>query len=235
LKPIAIIPARGGSKRIPRKNIKMLLGKPIIGYAIENAISSGLFESVIVSTDDEEIAEISKSFGAEVPFFRTSELSDDFATTVDVIADTISNLGEKFDTDTLVCCIYPVTPLLRYERISQAITCLKNENWDYVFSGQLLPISLNRTFELNNSGVVKINNLDHVYTRTQDLSTSYYDAGQFYLGHRASWAQRKSIFGSNSTIIKMSKLEAIDVDTLDDWEDMETLVQLRKLLGGEVK
>jgi N-acylneuraminate cytidylyltransferase len=233
MKPIVIIPARGGSKRIPRKNIKLMAGKPIIGYTIQNAIKSGLFERVFVSTDDPEIAEISKSFGAEVPFLRESSLSDDFATTGDVIADAIKKLGRKFETVEFICCIYPVTPLLKFERIAQAIERLQNEAWDYVFAGQIIPVALERSFRLDSTGALRIQNQNNFDTRTQDLSPPYFDAGQFYLGHRISWIDRKPILGSNSTIIKMNRFEAIDVDTLDDWDDMETLIELRLFMEGK--
>jgi len=222
---IAIIPARGGSKRIPRKNIRELAGKPAIAYPIELAFKTGIFERVIVSTDDIEIAQIAKSSGAEVPFLRESKLSDDFTTTIDVISDAIS----KIDTVGInyACCIYPVTPLLSMDRVMEGYKILSENTWDYVFSACEFPTAIERAFRKDELGKVNFLNSNFVNTRTQDLNKTYYDSGQFYFGKLSSWQSKRPILTGNSTFIELNKNEVIDIDEVEDWYLIENLLKLK--------
>jgi len=222
---IAIIPARGGSKRIPRKNIRELAGKPAISYPIELAIKTGIFKRVIVSTDDIETAQIAESSGAEVPFLRESKLSDDFTTTIDVISNAIS----KIDTAGIkyVCCIYPVTPLLNIDRVMESYKILSENIWDYVFSACEFPAPIERAFRKNDLGEVNFLNSNFVNTRTQDLSKAYYDSGQFYFGQLSSWKSKRPILTGNSTFIELEKNEVLDIDEEEDWNLVERLLRLR--------
>jgi N-acylneuraminate cytidylyltransferase len=225
LKPIAIIPARGGSKRIPKKNIRLLAGKPAIAYPIELALESGLFGRVVVTTDDEEIASIAREFGAEVPFTRSVELSDDFAITIEVIADALQKL-EIADIG-FACCIYPVTPLLTKDRLNQAYEILKTNLWDYVFPACEYTTPIERAFRKNYSGQVNFLDPNFVSTRTQDIEKSYYDAGQFYFGKIAAWKHMRPILSGKSTFIELTKNETLDIDDIEDWKLVESFVQFR--------
>lgn len=223
---IAIIPARGGSKRIPRKNIRTLDGKPAISYPIGLAINLGIFERVIVSTDDQEIADVAKEYGAEVPFLRNHDLSDDHATTVEVIGEAarILNLDEM----DFVCCIYPVTPLLRSERVMQAYETLINGKWDYVFPACEYTTPIERGFKKNSSGAVNFLTPEFLSSKTQSFEKTFYDAGQFYFGKSLAWKQQLPLLDGNSTFIELGRHEVIDVDHEEDWEIIEQLTEIRK-------
>jgi N-acylneuraminate cytidylyltransferase len=222
---IAVIPARGGSKRIPRKNIKEFNGKPAISYAIKAALESQVFSEVIVSTDDEEIAEYSRSQGAKIPWLRSEQLSNDFATTSQVMQDAVQNLeSDNFDN---VCCIYPVTPLLRPKYISEGLRVLNDGNWDYVFSAIKNDSNPQRFFTLNSSNSVSMLFPEFELTRTQDLQQTFCDAGQFYWGKKSAWLDKRPIFDSLSTIIEMSKEDAVDIDTFSHWKLAEYLYSAR--------
>lgn len=225
---IAIIPARGGSKRILRKNVKLLAGKPAIAYPIELALNSSIFERVIVSTDDAEIAEVSRKYMAEVPFLRSAELSNDFTITVDVIADVAERLqyqGESFD---YICCIYPVTPLLTINRLKQAFDAIESGKWDYVFPAIEFPAPIERGFKKGKSGLIEFSYPEFANTRTQDIAKTFHDAGQFYFGKSEAWLERKPILNGNSTFIELTKNETLDIDDLEDWEMVEKLVNSKK-------
>ena len=224
MKTIAIIPARGGSKRILRKNVKLLAGVPAIAYPIELALNSGIFERVIVSTDDPEIAEVSRKYGAEVPFLRSAELSNDFTITVDVIADAVEQLqnqGESFD---YICCIYPVTPLLRVNRLKQAYGAIESGKWDYVFPAIEFSAPIERGFKKGKSGVVEFSYPEFANTRTQDIEKTFHDAGQFYFGKTEAWLERRPVLNGNSTFIELAKNETLDIDDLEDWELVEKMI-----------
>jgi pseudaminic acid cytidylyltransferase len=224
---IAVIPARGGSKRIPRKNVRLLNGKPAIAYSIQLAHSVGFFDRIIVSTDDPDIAKVSLEYGAEVPFLRSSNLSDDFTNTVDVIADAIKqiqNLGNKFN---FVCCIYPVTPLLRPNRVEQALEVLQSGKWDYVFPAIEFSSPIERGFKKLGSGLIEFAFPQFENTRTQDIDKTFHDAGQFYFGKAEAWLDRKSILNGQSTFIELEKNETLDIDDLEDWVLVEQLIRLK--------
>ena len=219
---IAIIPARGGSKRIPRKNIKEFCGIPIIGYAINAAKKSGLFEHVIVSTDDQEIAEIAKTFGAEIPFIRSAELSVDHISTIPVIAHAIQtciNLGWNFN---LACCIYPCSPFIRLEDIKESFLKLNISEADYCFSIAEYSSAIQRSLKLLNSEITEPYFPEFQLIRTQDLPPAYFDAGQFYWGKVEAWLNNKSIHNGGLAYL-IPNWRAIDIDTQLDWKRAELM------------
>ncbi|MGB5793122.1 pseudaminic acid cytidylyltransferase [Poseidonibacter sp.] len=222
---VAIIPARGGSKRIPRKNIKDFFGKPLIAYSIEVALKSNLFDKVIVSTDDEEIATVAKKHGAEVPFLRPKELSDDFTGTDDVVNHAIKYLTDNGLHYTYCCTIYATAPLLKKEFLIEGLDKLKNSTATYSFSATSMPFPIQRTFKIDEEGRSEMFTPEHYNTRSQDLEEAYHDAGQFY------WEkiQNKSndiMFGKDSIPIILPRQLVQDIDTLEDWKYAETMYQL---------
>ena len=227
---IAVIPARGGSKRIPRKNIKLFHGLPVIAYAIKAAQESAIFDEIFVSTDDEEIAKVAVSFGATIPWMRPKELSDNYATTVSVMQDAVTKLNANLIGLENICCIYPATPLLKPSFLSEGLKVLEDGNWSYVFSGIKASTPPQRFFSLGTSKGVEMLFPKHEVTRTQDLDDFYYDAGQFYWGRKSSWESGLPIFSSQSTILEIPNESAIDIDTPADWHYAENLF---KLIKGE--
>jgi N-acylneuraminate cytidylyltransferase len=225
---IAVIPARGGSKRIPRKNIKQFNGLPVIAYAINAAKLSGVFEEVIVSTDDEEIAEVALSFGATIPWLRPKGLADDFATTVSVMQDAVKKLKSSFFELEYVCCIYPATPLLQPRYIREGLQVMKVGDWTYAISATRAVAPPQRLFSLDPSNGVEMHFSENEATRTQDFLPSYHDAGQFYFGRSSSWELGLPIFSSRSTIIEIPRELSVDVDTLDDWHYAERLFVMQR-------
>lgn len=222
---IAVIPARGGSKRIPRKNIKEFCGKPMIAYSIEAAINSGCFERVIVSTDDAEIAEVAKKYGAEVPYFRSAELSDDYATTADVMADAVARL--KSDEIDFICCIYATAPLLLSEDLIKGFSMLKdNLHIDYAFSITEFAFPIQRALKLNDKAQISMFYPEYMATRSQDLIEGWHDAGQFYWGTSTAWLNKKAIFSKNSLGVKLPRVRVQDIDTPEDWEMAELLYKV---------
>jgi N-acylneuraminate cytidylyltransferase len=175
---LAIIPARGGSKRIPRKNIKLFLGKPIIAYSIEAALKSNLFDEVMVSTDDKEIAEIAKVYGAKVPFFRSKENSDDYSTTTDVLLEVLNNYKQEGMGFSNACCIYPTAPFVSKEKLELAYSKLLKENFDCVFPVVRYGFPIQRAMFFDEENI-KMIQPEHMLSRSQDLKTSFHDVGQF--------------------------------------------------------
>ena len=217
---IAIIPARGGSKRIPRKNIREFCGKPIISYSIDAAKKSGLFEHVVVSTDDPEIAEVAKACGAEVPFTRPTELSDDYAATVPVVAHAIRTtreLGWVFDS---VCCIYPCAPLVQVEDVCGALLSLNNSIADYCFPVTEYPSSIHRALRLLNGGKTQPIFPDFQLQRTQDGEPAYFDVGQFYWGSVEAWLSKPNIHNSGVGYV-IPNWRVVDIDNVADWQRAE--------------
>lgn len=228
MKRIAIIPARGGSKRIPRKNIKNFLNKPIISYSIEAALQSGLFDEVMVSTDDEEIAEIAKSFGASVPFLRSEKNSNDFATTFDVINEVISRYKELGSTFEEACCIYPTAPFTTAERLKQFHDFLEQSKFDCVFPVLKYGYPIQRGLRLNNDGQMRMIYPEHLVTRSQDLDASYHDAGQFYWFTVDRLMKFGQLWTDNTGSLEIREMEAHDIDSIEDWEIAEFKYQLRE-------
>lgn len=213
---IAIIPARGGSKRIPRKNIKPFAGKPMLGYAIEAAQQCGLFDHVLVSTDDPEIGEIARKLGAETPFARPAHLADDHTPTVPVVAHAIGAceaLGWSVDA---ACCIYPGVPFIRTQDLRQAWELLASGTRAYAFPVTEFPSAIQRALKRDASGAMAPFFPEHELTRTQDLELAFHDAGQFYWGWRDSWFLHPRIH-SQGLGLPIPHWRVVDIDTPDDW------------------
>lgn len=219
MKNIAIIPARGGSKRIPRKNIKLFMGKPIIAYSIEAALKSGIFDEVMVSTDDNEIADIAKKYGASVPFLRSDETSNDLASTADVITEVLLNyerLGVVYDN---FCCLYATAPFVTTCRLKQGLNSLiDGANASFTIVNYSYPTQ--RCLILENA-FVKMANPEFMGTRTQDLSKTYHDAGQFYFSKVSSFYKEKVLWQTHTCPIILSELEVQDLDNETDWKIAE--------------
>lgn len=216
---VAIIPARGGSKRIPRKNIKPFHGRPMIAYPIQTALESGLFDQVIVSTDDDEIAEVAKAYGAIVPFKRPEELSGDYAPTIPVIQHAISSLNPIYLKT--VCCIYPASPFLTAKILQQAYNMIVQDQADFVMPVVAYSCPFERALKLDEQGGVTMRNLAHLNQRTQDCETLYHDVGQFYFGSAEAWKTPSQFYDRRVKAITVPKYRAHDIDTLEDWEFAE--------------
>lgn len=220
---IAIITARGGSKRIPRKNIKEFAGKPIIAYSIAAALDSGLFDEVMVSTDDPEIKEISLSYGAKVPFMRSEKNSDDFTGTGDAVYEVLNEykkLGKDF---TFGCCIYATAPLLNAGRLKQGYDLLKGSDLDTVFPLGTFNSPIWRSYKTFGDHRIEMNFPEHEKKRSQDLPASYFDAGQFYFFKIGQFLelQNKNTFGSKKGGVILHDIEVQDIDKPEDWEIAE--------------
>tara|TARA_B110000977_G_C11054773_1_gene483660 strand:- start:1182 stop:1868 length:687 start_codon:yes stop_codon:yes gene_type:complete len=225
---LCIIPARGGSKRIPRKNIKHFLGKPIIAYSIEAAINSGLFEEVIVSTDDEEIAEISLSFGASVPFLRSSKNSSDHATTFEVLEEVFNKLSEQNRIFKYCCCIYPCAPFVKPKILKNSFKKLTENNLDSLFPIIKYGHPIQRALKINPGNKLRYYFSENTLSRTQDLKDMFYDAGQFYWMNLNEILTHQKVVTSNSEGILISELEAHDIDNELDWKLAELKFNLLK-------
>lgn len=223
---VAVIPARGGSKRIPRKNVKLFFGKPMIAWSIEAAIHSGCFDRVVVSTDDEEIAEIAKTSGAEVPFIRPASLSDDFSGTIPVIAHAIESLGITSSEQTLVCCIYATAPFVRSSDLSEGLSVMQNSCLDYAFSTTNFAYPVQRALKVDSRARVAMVDENVFNVRSQDLEELWHDAGQFYWGTAQAWLSQLPIFSSRAAAIKIPRSRAQDIDTQEDWEFAELLFEV---------
>ncbi|MEG9302574.1 pseudaminic acid cytidylyltransferase [Psychrobacter celer] len=222
---VALIPARGGSKRIPRKNIKNFCGKPIIAYSIETALKSGCFDKVIVSTDDDEIAAVAKEYGAEVPFLRPEDISNDFATTKDVINHFLDYLKKNDYNYDYLCTIYATAPLLKETYLIEGYNKLKNSDVVNVFSCTTMPFPIQRTFKLNHNDRCEMFWPENFNSRSQDLEEAYQDAGQFYW-RNLNIDSTKNMFGSDSAGVVIPRHFVQDIDTLEDWERAEYMYQL---------
>ena len=224
-KAIAIIPARGGSKRIPRKNIKDFFGKPLIAYSIQAALESKLFDKVIVTTDDEEIAEIAKEYGAEIPFIRPTELSDDFTGTEGVINHTLSYLKEKGEEFDYACTIYATAPLLQSKYLIEGFNKLRDSDAVNAFSSTSMPFPIQRTFKMDNNGRCEMFTPEHYVSRSQDLEEAYQDAGQFYWT-KLNQVSNEIMFGKDSIPVILPRHLVQDIDTLEDWERAELMYEV---------
>ncbi len=217
-KKIAIITARGGSKRIPKKNIKEFCGMPIIAYSIKTAIDSGIFDEVMVSTDSEEIAEISKKYGAIVPFMRSQDTSGDFATTEDVILEVIDKykkMGKEFDQ---VCCIYPTAPFVTVDILREASKIMDEKNPAVVIPVVQFSYPPQRCFIIDNSGYAKFKYPEYVNTRSQDLEKQYHDVGQFYIYNVQKLVESNGEIVDDFMPIIISEMQAQDIDNEEDWK-----------------
>ena len=218
---VAIIPARGGSKRIPRKNIKDFYGKPLIAYSVEVALESKLFEQVIVSTDDEEIASIAKKYGATVQL-RPKALSDDYTGTGEVIEYVLAHLDEKYD---FVSTIYATAPLLQAQYLIEGFEKLKSSDAINAFSATSMPFPIQRTFKIDANGRCKMFTPEHYMTRSQDLEEAYQDAGQFYWT-KSDKKSNKIMFAEDSIPVILPRHLVQDIDTLEDWQRAEIMYEV---------
>ena len=214
---IAVIPARGGSKRIPRKNIKNFFGKPMIAWSIEIAIASGLFDQIIVSTDDQEIAEVARNYGAEVPFLRPADLSNDYAGTTEVIAHATQWLIDQGLVVSAVCCIYATAPFVQVKDLIRGLQALESGSWSYAFSATDFAAPIFRAFIENPDGGIDMVFPEHFLTRSQDLPRALHDAGQFYWGQPSAWLEGKRIFDRHSIPIIIPRWCVQDIDNQEDW------------------
>lgn len=214
---VAIITARGGSKRIPRKNIKEFCGKPILAYSIEAALQSGLFDEVMVSTEDEEIAEIAKQYGAKVPFYRSEETSNDYATTNDVLLEVLSEYekrGQKFD---LGVCIYPTAPFVTARKLMQGVEQLENSDADTLIPVVAFSYPPQRAMVVENGKLV-FEYPQYLDSRSQDLTPHYHDVGQFYVFRTEAFRKNRKLMVGNILPFVVSELEVQDIDNETDWE-----------------
>lgn len=225
---IAIIPARGGSKRIPRKNVRDFLGKPILYYSIKTAIESGLFDEIMVSTDDDEIKQIAIQYGAKVPFKRSLRNSDDYATTIDVlieVLDSYEKSGKKFDFG---CCIYPTAVFADSNLLKKTFTKLVSEDYDTVFPVLKYSYPIQRALKINDKNRIEIINPEYIKARSQDLEEAYHDAGQFYWFRPDILKSKTKIWTNNSGVEIISEMHAQDIDSLSDWELAEYKYQFMR-------
>ena len=217
---VAIITARGGSKRIPRKNIRPFLGKSIISYVIDAALQSGLFDQVMVSTDDEEIAGVARQYGAVVPFMRRPETADDFATTAEVLIDVLDQYEQQGQTFSYACCLYPTAPFITSSLLQRAFLTLTEHRFDTVYPVQRFSFPIQRAVLLRDAKVQWFQP-EHALTRSQDLEPAYHDAGQFYFFDVATFQRNHRLITDNSGGIVISEMEAHDIDREEDWQVAE--------------
>jgi pseudaminic acid cytidylyltransferase len=220
---LAVIPARGGSKRIPRKNVKPFGGLPMIAWSIRAAIASACFDRIIVSTDDEEITQVAKTYGAEVPFIRSAELSDDNTGTIAVVAHAIAWQNAHGITATDACCLYATAPFVQPSDIAQGYDVLKSSGADYAFSVTSYGFPIQRAIFITPEQRVGMFQPEHFNTRSQDLVESWHDAGQFYWGHAHAWLAHQPLFTQAAAPVPIPRYRVQDIDTPEDWERAEWL------------
>jgi pseudaminic acid cytidylyltransferase len=222
---VALIPARGGSKRIPGKNVRAFLGKPIIAHSIHCALHSGLFDRVIVSTDDDRIAGTARECGAEVPFRRPEALADDYTGTTAVVAHAIKWLREQGADPEIVCCIYPTAPLIDARDLSRGLELLQAGQWKFVFAATSYGASVYRAFRQCADGALEMLYPEKFAERSQDLPEVFHDAAQFYWGTASAWVDGIRVFGESSTIVPVPRWRVQDIDTEEDWVRAEALAK----------
>jgi N-acylneuraminate cytidylyltransferase len=228
---LAVIPARGGSKRIPRKNIREFAGKPMIAWSIEAARASQCFDRLIVSTDDDEIADVARKFGAEVPFMRPAELSDDHTGTVPVIAHAVATLAEGGETTYIACCIYATAPFLQAEDLRRGLKVLDESGASYAFSVTRYPFPIQRAVRIKSGPRVEMFHPEHALTRSQDLEEAWHDAGQFYWGHAEAWLSGRPIMGPDAAPVPLPRDRVQDIDLPEDWERAQWMFRAMDRVG----
>lgn len=229
---VAVIPARGGSKRIPHKNIKPFCGKPMIVYSIEAAKNAGIFDRIIVSTDSKEIALIAKEFGAEIPFMRPAELADDFAGTDAVILQALKRLMEDGEKIYYICCIYATAPFVKAKYIIKGYNILRDEHATSCFSVTTYSFPISRSLKINNQNRLEMFWPEYRETRSQDLPEAYHDAGQFYWADVKKYLKEKQFYSKDSVPVILPRYLVQDIDTLEDWETAEkmySILQMNKI------
>ena len=222
---LCVLPARGGSKRIPGKNIKLFFGKPIIAYSIEAAINTSLFDEIIVSTDDEEVAEIARQYGAKVPFMRPAQLANDFTGTAAVIRHAVEWFQEHGQQVDQVCCIYPTAPFLKTEYIQRGYDQLNEAQSDFAVSVTPYPYPIQRAVFVTDQGRLEMRQPEFMNTRSQDLPVAFHDAAQFYWGQAQAWLQGKPLFTNGTVPVELPRHMVCDIDTPDDWVYAEMMAK----------
>lgn len=220
---LAVIPARGGSKRIPRKNIRPFGGLPMIGWSIRAAQQSGCFDDIIISTDDDEIAEVAHAHGARVPFLRPAELADDHTGTMPVIAHAIQAVEAAGQSPEFVCCIYATAPFLQPTDLQRGLETLQQDAVDYAFSVTSFAFPIQRAIRITGDQRIEMFQPAEFQTRSQDLEPAYHDAGQFYWGRRDAWLAETPIFAGNSAPIILPRHRVQDIDSEEDWYRAELM------------
>lgn len=223
---LAIIPARGGSKRIPRKNIKPFCGKPMIAWSIEAALASGCFDRIIVSTDDAEIADVARAHGAEVPFMRPPELSDDHTGTIPVVVQAVKWMEQQDSHVEFACCFYATAPFVQAQDLRQGLDVLQRSGAQYAFTVTNFAAPIQRSFRITGLQRIEMFNPAQYNTRSQDLEEAYHDAGQFYWGRADAWLSAIPLFSQASTPIVLPRYRVQDIDTMDDWIRAEMLFEI---------
>jgi N-acylneuraminate cytidylyltransferase len=218
---LCVIPARGGSKRIPRKNIKPFCGKPMIAWSIEAAQASGCFDRIVVSTDDEVIAATAREWGAETPFMRPAELADDYTGTVPVVAHAIEWHRQHPEPPSVVCCVYPTAPMLLPIDLQRGLDVLMQSGADYAFSVTSYAFPIQRALRITDSHRVAMFDPDQLNTRSQDLEPAYHDAGQYYWGRAEAWLAGTALLSHAAAPVIIPRYRVQDIDTLEDWERAE--------------
>jgi len=220
---IAVIPARGGSRRIPRKNIRPFCGKPIIAYSIAAAKESGLFDEIVVSTDDEEIAAVARDYGATTPFLRPKEIADDFTGTNAVVKHAIVWFGDRGTAIAHACCIYATAPLLQVRFVRKGYELLTASDAAFAFSVTDYAFPIQRALRITENGRVDALYPEHRMTRSQDLEPAYHDAGQFYWGTASAFLDGGPLFSPRSIGVVLPRKLVQDIDTMEDWEQAEAM------------
>ena len=220
---LCVIPARGGSKRIPRKNIKNFCGKPIIAYSIQAALNSKLFDEIIVSTDDHEIAKIAESYGANIPFFRPAKLANDYAGTIPVVKHAIEWFIEKNNSPNEICCLYATAPFIKPQLIRKGFQLMNDNKKEFCFAATSFAAPIQRAIRLEKNGDVSMFFSGNFNKRSQDFEGAFHDAGQFYWGTIDAWLKEKQIFSEISTAIILPRHYAHDIDTPEDWQIAELM------------
>jgi pseudaminic acid cytidylyltransferase len=228
---IAVIPARGGSKRIPNKNLKTFAGMPIIAYSIKAAKTAGVFDKIIVSTDSDKIAQVAKEYGAEVPFMRPSELADDFTPTAPVLIHALNWLAENGTPPNYVCCIYATAPFVRSEYIKEGFKLMAGKKVSSVFSVTTFPFPIFRALKIVGGSHLQMFWPEHEMTRSNDLPEAYHDAGQFYWIDSKKFMKTKKLYTDDALPVILPRYLVQDIDTLEDWETAELLYEVCKKRG----
>lgn len=229
---LAVIPARGGSKRIPLKNIRPFCGKPMIVWSINSAQQSGCFDRILVSTDDENIAQVARDAGAEAPFMRPTDLSDDHTGTTPVVAHAIDWVNANGDEVTAACCIYATAPFVQPADLRRGLDILQHSGADYAFSVTSYPFPIQRAIRITASERVEMFTPEYFNTRSQDLEEAFHDAGQFYWGRPGAWLAGTPLFSNAAAPVPLPRHRVQDIDTQEDWERAEWLFKAMQRRRG---
>ena len=223
---LCVIPARGGSKRILKKNIKKFYDRPIIAWSIEQAIASKCFDKIIVSTDDKKIASVAKKYGALVPFIRPKSLSDDYTSTIPVVSHAINWFIKNLNKPDYVCCIYPAAPFIKLSDLRNGLRILKKTKLNYVFPVTNFAYPILRSFKIDKNKKLKMFFPKYYQYRSQDVHEAFHDAGQFYWGKTDAWLKNKKLYSKNSFPMPIPRSRVLDIDTIEDWKIAEKMFKM---------